>query len=374
MTRLFDAISLRATQLANRIIVSPMCQYSAHDGCASPWHSVHLGGLAIGGAGLLFVEATAVTPEGRITPACLGLWSDANERALQGVVQLIRELSPIRLGIQLAHAGRKGSSQVPWDGGQLIAPGDGGWMPCAPSAIAHSPHESPPRSMSRDELAATREAFVAAARRAQRLGFDAVELHCAHGYLMHEFLSPVANRRDDEYGGSLVNRMRFPLEVFDAVRAALGIDIPLGVRISATDWLEHEDVPSWNLAESTAFCLELKQHGCDWIDVSSGGISPRQKIALGPGYQVPFAQAIKHSVEIPTFAVGMITTSEQAEAILANGQADCVALARAMLYDPRWAWHAANAQGGQVAAPEQYWRCLPSGSAHIFGDTHMGSR
>lgn len=374
MTRLFDPISLRATPLANRIIVSPMCQYSAHQGSASPWHSVHLGGLAIGGAGMLFVEATAVTAEGRITPGCLGLWSDDNERALQKVVELIRAVSPIKLGIQLAHAGRKGSSEVPWKGGQLIAPGDGGWVPLAPSAIAHSPHELPPRAMSRAELSATRDAFVAAARRAACLGFDAIELHCAHGYLMHEFLSPVANQREDEYGGSLANRMRFPLEVFDAVRAVLRDDIPLGVRISATDWLEYENACSWTLDDSIAFGHALKAHGCDWIDVSSGGISPRQKISLGPQYQVPFSQAIRQSVEIPTFAVGLITTSAQADAIIAAGQADCVALARAMLYDPRWAWHAASEQHAQLVAPPQYWRCLPSGSGHIFGDTPIGGR
>ncbi len=372
MSRLFEPISFRGLTLPNRIMVSPMCQYSARDGSATAWHHAHLGSLALSGAALLCIEATAVTPEARITPGCLGLWSDANEAALASVVAMVREVAPIKLAIQLAHAGRKGSSREPWHGGQQIPVAHGGWVAEAPSAIAHAEGETPPRALTRDDLRRLREAFAAAARRAARIGFDAIEIHMAHGYLLHEFLSPVANRRDDEYGGSLANRMRFPLEVFDAVRAAFPDGRPVGVRVSATDWLDGEE--SWTLEQTIEVVRQLKARGCDWVDVSSGGISPRQKIALGPGYQVPFADAVRRATGLPTIAVGLITEPAQAEAIVVEGRADMVALARGFLYDPRWPWHAAAALGGTVQAPRQYWRALPRRCEPIFGDITLGQR
>jgi 2,4-dienoyl-CoA reductase-like NADH-dependent reductase (Old Yellow Enzyme family) len=348
-----------------------MCQYSAKDGTASDWHLIHLGHLALGGAGVLFVEATAVNAEGRITPGCLGLYSDANESALARVVREVRARSPIALGIQLAHAGRKASSRVPWDGGTLIPAGEGGWLPVAPSAVAHSEGEPAPHALTRPELEALKRDFAAAARRAERIGFDAIEIHAAHGYLLHEFLSPVSNRRTDEYGGSLENRMRLVLEVFETMRGAWPERKPIGVRVSASDWLEG----GWDLAQTIALARALKARGCDWIDASSGGISPAQRIRLGPGYQVPFADSIRKQAAIPTIAVGLITEPRQAEDIVAAGQADMVALARAMLYDPRWAWHAAAELGAQVWAPEQYWRCAPHGlNAPVLRGARTGQR
>ena len=367
---LFSPLRLRGLTLLNRIIVSPMCQYSAEEGSANDWHLIHLGHLALGGAALLCVEATAVEAIGRITPGCHGLYSDENERALARVVEAIRRHSPIKLAIQLAHAGRKGSSEVPWRGGMLIPPEQGGWRPVAPSALPQHPQERAPVALDRAGITRIRNAFVEAARRALRLGFDALELHSAHGYLLHEFLSPISNQRDDEYGRTRENRMRFPLEVFEAVRVAWPADKPLGVRISSTDWVDG----GWDLENSIVFARELKARGCDWIDCSSGGVSPQQKILLGPGYQVPFARRIRAEVGIATIGVGLITDTKQAEAIVASGDADMVAMARAMLYDPRWAWHAAAALGGEVHAPEQYWRCAPREAGRIFGDTKLGMR
>ena len=364
MPRLFDPIALRGLTLPNRIMVSPMCQYSAVDGNATAWHVAHLGGLALGGAGLLCVEATAVTPEGRITPGCLGLWSDENEAALAQVVRIVRGASPIKLALQLAHAGRKGSSAVPWRGGQLLSPADGGWVPEAPSALPHHPGEPAPRAMTRDDLVRVKQAFVASARRAVRLGFDALELHAAHGYLLHEFLSPIANHRTDEHGGSLENRLRYPLEVFEALREAVPAAIPIGVRLSATDWVDGE--PSWTLDQTIALAQRLAAGGVDWLDVSSGGMSPRQKIAAGPGYQVPLAEAVKRSTGVATIAVGMISEAHQADQIISGGSADMIALARAMLYDPRWVWHAAEQLGQQIEGPPQYWRMLPAGKNRLF--------
>lgn len=372
MPALFEPLSLRGLPLANRIVVSPMCQYSAVDGCATAWHDAHLLSLAGSGAALLCLEATAVTRDGRITPGCLGLWDDACAAALQPVLQRVRATAPIKLALQLAHAGRKASSHVPWDGGQLIPVAQGGWLPRAPSAVPHGQDEPPPAPLTRDELSRLREDFAEAARRAAQLGFDALELHMAHGYLLHQFLSPVANRRDDEFGGTLAGRMRFPLQVFDAVRSAFPADRPVGVRVSATDWLDSE--ASWTLEQTIALAQALRERGCDWIDVSSGGISPRQRIAPAAGYQVPFAQAVRQATGLPTMAVGLITEPQQAEAIVAEGRADLVALGRAMLYDPRWPWHAAAALGGTVQGPPQYWRALPRAAAHIFGDIAFGQR
>jgi len=367
---LFSPIRLRDLALPNRIVVSPMCQYSAEDGSATDWHLIHLGHLSLGGAALLFVEATGVEAIGRITPGCLGLYSDENERALGRVVAAIRRHSPIALGIQLAHAGRKASSALPWRGGQLIPPDRGGWRPVAPSAVTITPEEPAPVALDRAGLTRIREAFVSSARRAERLGFEAIELHSAHGYLLHEFLSPIANRRADEYGGARENRMRFPLEVFDAVREVWPAGKPLGVRVSSTDWIEG----GWDIEDSVAYAAELKRRGCDWIDCSSGGVSPLQRIPLGPGYQVPFARRVRAEVGITTIGVGLITDVAQAEEIVASGAADMVALARGMLYDPRWAWHAAATLGAEVHAPQPYWRCPPREAGRIFGDTKVGQR
>lgn len=352
---LFQPIQLRGLALKNRIVVSPMCQYSAVDGNASDWHLIHLGHLALGGAGLLVLEATAVDPAGRITRDCLGLWSDTNEAALRAVLDVVRRHSPMSLAIQLAHAGRKASSRRPWDGGGQLAPKDGGWECVAPSAAPHADGELAPRALSAGELPELVAAFVRAAERAERLGFDAIELHAAHGYLLHQFLSPIANRRDDAYGGSLESRMRFPLEVVAAVRSAWPADRPLGVRVSATDWVEG----GWDIDQTLVLAEELRRLGVDWIDASSGGVSPRQSTPLGPGYQVPLAAAIRSSSGIPTIAVGLITEPHQAEEIVASGQADMVALARGMLSDPRWAWHAAAELGATAFAPAQYWRAAP---------------
>lgn len=373
MSRLFDSLSLRSLTLANRIMVSPMCQYSATDGNAGPWHYAHLGSLALSGAGLVCLEATAVTREGRITPGCLGLWCEGNEAALATVIAMMRAAAPgIKLAIQLAHAGRKASSQAPWQGGHLIPTSDGGWPPLAPSPLPHSEGEPPPQELSRDEIDALPHAFADSAVRAARLGFDAIEIHMAHGYLLHQFLSPVANRRVDDYGGSLDHRVRLPLQVFDAVRTAFPAERPVGVRVSATDWLEGED--AWTLENAVELARRLKERGCDWVDVSSGGISPRQRIRPGPGYQVPFAEAIKRATGMTTIAVGLITQPKQAEAIVADGRADMVALARAMLFDPRWPWRAAVELGGLVSVPHQYWRSLPREASHAFGPTTFGQR
>lgn len=362
MSNLFSPITLGAQVLDNRIVISPMCQYSADEGRASDWHRIHLGHLALSGAGLMFIEATAVAPEGRISPDDLGLWSGDTEAALADVLQSVRQYSPIPIGIQLAHAGRKASTAAPWVGGQSIAPANGGWQTVAPSALPYAADDAPPLALDETELTRIRNDFVAAAQRAHRLGLDVIELHAAHGYLLHQFLSPLSNSRDDHYGGTLENRMRFPLQVFDAIRASVPSDMPVGIRISATDWVDG----GWDIEQSVAFAKELQHHGCAFIDVSSGGLSPLQKIPVGPGYQVVFAEQIRRETGLPTVAVGLITEPEQAETILASGQADMVALARGMLYDPRWPWHAAAQLGSQVNAPNQYWLAQPRVLKDLF--------
>jgi NADPH2 dehydrogenase len=371
---LFSPYALRDLELHNRALVSPMCQYSADDGSATDWHLIHLGTLTQSGAGLVLIEATAVSAVGRITPGCLGLYSDANEAALARVLAAIRPHANTPIGIQLAHAGRKGSSARPWHGGQLLGAGEGGWTPLAPSALPHKAGEAPPQAMSLADIRQVVNDFAAATVRAARRGLAASELHCAHGYLLHQFLSPVSNRRDDAYGGSRENRLRLPLEVFDAVRAAWPAGRPLGVRVSASDWLEHLDTPSWTIEDTLALAEALKQRGCDWIDVSSGGISPLQKIALGPGYQVPFARRVKHETGLATMAVGLITEPRQAEAIIAAGDADLFAMARALLWNPRWVWHAAAELGGQVLPPPQYGRAAPREHAQLFAKVPLGMR
>ena len=370
MSALFSPIKLRGLTLKNRVVVSPMCQYSADDGVATDWHFTHINNLALSGASMFCIEATHVEAIGRITPGCRGLYSDACEAALKQILSSVRKHSSTAIAMQLAHAGRKASSARPWDGGQLIPQSEGGWQTVAPSALPHKEGEAAPLALDAAGLKRIRDAFVDSAKRAARLGIDAIELHGAHGYLMHQFLSPISNKRTDEYGGSLENRMRFPLEVFDAVRAAFPADKPVGVRVSSSDWIEG----GWDIAQTIEYAKELKKRGVDWIDASSGGVSPLQKIPLGPGYQVPFAQAIKEATGVTTIAVGLITEAKQAEEIVASGKADMVALARAMLYDPRWGWHAAAELGGTVEAPPQYWRSQPSTQKALFGATTFGTR
>jgi 2,4-dienoyl-CoA reductase-like NADH-dependent reductase (Old Yellow Enzyme family) len=370
MSALFSPFTLRSITLPNRIVVSPMCQYSAERGEPNTWHLIHLSTLALSGAGMLCIEGTAVEPDGRITSADLGLWDDATEAAFRPVLEAVRKYSKVPVTVQLAHAGRKGSSRVPWEGGQQIPLSGGGWLADAPSALEHQEGETKPSALDSAGLARIRTAFAASTKRAARLGFDGIEIHGAHGYLLHEFLSPVSNRRTDEYGGSLANRLRFPLEVFDAVRAAFPADKPVGVKVSATDWVEG----GWDLGQTIEFAKALKQRGADWITASSGGVSPLQKIAVAPGYQVPFAEAIRKAADITTIAVGLITDPQQAEDIIATGKADLVALARAMLYDPRWPWHAAAQLGATVEAPPPYWRSQPHGQKGLFGDAPIGQR
>jgi 2,4-dienoyl-CoA reductase-like NADH-dependent reductase (Old Yellow Enzyme family) len=370
MASLFSPFPVRNLTLPNRIMVSPMCQYSAQGGKPNAWHFMHLLNLAVSGTGLLCVEGTAVEPIGRITPGDLGLWDDETEAAFKPILDAIRKYSKIAVAIQLAHAGRKGSSHVPWDGGALISASEGGWQTVAPSPIEHKDGEEKPAALDAAGMARIRLAFVEAARRAERLGFDAIEIHGAHGYLIHEFLSPISNRRTDEYGGTLENRLRFPLEIFEAVRAAFPTSKPVGIKVSATDWLDG----GWDLAQTIEFAKELKKRGVDWITASSGGISPLQKIAIGHNYQVPFAEGIKTSAEVNTIAVGLITEPQQAEDIIASGKADLVALARAFLYDPRWPWHAAAELGATVEAPPPYWRSQPRGLEGLFGKTVSGLR
>jgi 2,4-dienoyl-CoA reductase-like NADH-dependent reductase (Old Yellow Enzyme family) len=331
MSALFSPIQLRGLKLPNRIMVAPMCQYSAENGEANDWHFTHINTLSLSGAAMFCIEATHVEAIGRITPGCLGLWSDATEAALKPIIASVRKHSKTAIAMQLAHAGRKGSSHVPWDGGQQIPLGEGGWQTEGPSAVPHKEGELAPLAFDTPGLGRVRDAFVAAARRAERLGLDALELHSAHGYLLHQFLSPIANKRTDQYGGSLQNRMRYPLEVFDAIREVFPAHKPVGIKVSATDWVEG----GWDLAQTIEYAKELKKRGLDWIDVSSGGVSPLQKIPLAPGYQVPSAQAVREATGLTTMAVGLITEAKQAEEIVASGKADMVALARGMLYDPR---------------------------------------
>lgn len=362
-TTLFSPLKVGPLELKNRIVIAPMCQYSAENGQMTDWHLIHLGQLALSGAAVLTIEATAVTPEGRITYGDVGLYSDDCEKAMQRVLNGIRKCSAMPIAIQLAHAGRKASSEVPWKGGHQIAPdAPNGWKTVAPSAVAFREAYDAPAALDHAGLKRIRDAFADAARRADRLGIDAVQIHAAHGYLLHEFLSPLSNLRTDEYGGSLENRMRFPLEVFEAVRAAWPTSKPLTVRVSGTDWKEG----GWDAESTVAFAKALEARGADAIHVSSGGLASDAKMSIGPGYQVPFARAVKQAVKIPVVAVGLITEFEQAEEILKAGDADLIALARGMLYNPRWPWHAAAHFGETVDAPSQYLMSKPHGVKTLF--------
>lgn len=359
MSRLFSPITLGPLTMANRIVVAPMCQYASTDGLANDWHVQHWGVLAQSGAGLLLTEATAVMPEGRISWADLGLYDDACEAAFAQALASVRRWSPMPVGVQLAHAGRKASTHRPWEhGGQAIAPdAPHGWQVVAPSPLPYAEGGPVPQALDTAGIARVVQAFADAARRAARLGLEAIELHAAHGYLLHQFLSPLSNHRSDAYGGPLEHRMRLLLEVFDAVRAAVPDTMTVGVRISATDWVDG----GWDLAQSIALARALDARGCHYLHVSSGGLHPAQRIPLAPGYQLPFAEAIRREVAMPVIGVGLITTPEQAEAALAQGQADAIALARALLYDPRWPWHAAAALGATVATSPRFLRAVPHG-------------
>ena len=351
---LFSPLTLRGTTFPNRVWVSPMCQYSAADGLAGDWHLAHLGALATGGAGLVLTEATAVTPEGRISPEDLGLWSAAHADALRRIVAFAHDQGTL-IGVQLAHAGRKASTYAPWRGRDSVTPADGGWRTVAPSALAFGRYAEP-RAMTRADIESTVVAFADAARRALDVGFDVVEIHAAHGYLLHQFLSPLSNHRDDAYGGDLVGRMRFPLEVVTAVRSVWPADRPLLVRVSATDW-----VPGgWDLDSTVELARHLALRGVDLVDCSSGGLDPGQRIDLAPGYQVPFAERVRRDAGVATSAVGLITEPDQAEQVVSSGQADAVMLARALLREPRWPLLAAHALGAEVAWPPQYLRARPS--------------
>jgi len=362
MSKLFESIKLGSLTLANRIVIAPMCQYSAEHGKATSWHHAHLGQLSFSGAGLLILEATAVEDVGRISPQDLGLWNDETEEAMASLVTSLRENSDISLGIQLGHAGRKASCYAPWEGGTQISAKLGGWQTVAPSAVGFADTDNAPEAMSLERISALKQAFVDSAKRADKLGFDLIELHGAHGYLLHQFLSPLSNQRTDQYGGSLENRMRLLLEIYQELRQVFSANKPIGVRISATDW-----VPGgWDVEQSIELSKALEKLGCSYIHVSSGGLSTQQKIAVGPNYQVPFAQSIKQAVDIPVIAVGLITEPEQAEAIVSTGQADMIALARGVLYNPRWPWHAAAKLGAKVSAPKQYWRSEPHNVKGLF--------
>ena len=358
---LFSKYKMRDLDLSNRIVVSPMGQYSAENGCATDWHMMHLGHLAVSGAALLFTEATAVNLPGRLSTSDLGLWSDENEEALARVIAFCRKHGGAKLGSQLYHGGRKSSITTAWQGQKSVPVDKGGWHPHSPSDVPY-PGRNMPVMLDEAGIKATIEDFAVAAQRADRVGFDVIEIHGAHGYLIHNFLSPFANKRTDAYGGSLQGRMRFAIEVFEAIRKVWPERKPLGMRISATDWVEG----GWTLDDSVVLAAVLKTRGCDYITASSGGSVPEQELKVGPGYQVPFAERIRREAGIATMAVGLITEPRQADQIIASGQADLVALGRGMLFNPRWPWHAAMELGEPVYYPPQYERSHPKMRAGDF--------
>ncbi|RAI03809.1 oxidoreductase [Acuticoccus sediminis] len=362
---LFSPITIGSKTLANRIVIAPMCTYSATDGEMTDWHLIHLGNLAMSAAAVLTIEATAVVPEGRISYGDVGLWDDRTEAAMKRVLDGVRKWSSMPIAIQLAHAGRKASHEVPWKGGRQIHPDKpNGWQTFGPSAIPNMPDDVPPIALDEAGLQRIRDGFADAARRAARLGIDAVQIHAAHGYLLNAFLSPLSNQRTDDYGGSRENRMRFPLEIFDVVRANFPADRPVTVRISGSDWMDG----GWSVDDAVALAVALEARGCDAIHVSSGGISPNQQIPIGPNYQVPLARAVKQAVKVPVVAVGLITDYDQAEAIVATGDADMIALARGILYDPRWPWHAAAHLGVKIRVANQYLRSQPRRYKELFAE------
>ncbi len=362
-SQLFSPIVLRGLTLPNRVVVSPMCQYAAENGSANDWHLLQLGQFSFGGSGaLVMTEATAVVPEGRISPMDLTLCSDENEAALKRVIDFCKQFGPAKHGIQLGHAGRKASTNPPPYGGKPLKATEGAWQTVAPSPLPFGEGWHTPRALSVAEIADVREAFVAAVIRADRIGYDVVELQVCHGYLLHEFLSPLSNQRDDSYGGCLDNRMRLTLEVFAAMREAWPPHKPMGVRISATDWIEG----GWDVGQSVELGGRLKTLGCDFIDVSSGALDPRQKIPIGPAYQAPLAEAVRRGAGIPTMAVGLITRAREAEAIIVEGRADFISMGRGAMWDPRWAWHAAEELGAEAPYAAKSMPCHPSSRPWIF--------
>lgn len=366
MTLLFQPIQFGSLQLANKIVIAPMCQYSANEqGELSCWHEQQWANYALSGAGMCIVEATAVQAAGRISYADLGLWNDMQRAQMKALLHKVKSISPMPFAVQLAHAGRKASTDKPWQGiGQFAPNEEHGWQTVSASELPFQSHEHPPHALTQDEIQQVIAAFASAAVRAVDAGFDLIEIHAAHGYLLHQFMSPLSNHRQDEYGGSLENRIRLTLEVFQAIQNAVPQGYPIGVRISATDWMD--DAEGWNVESSVGLAKALEHLGAAYIHVSSGGLHVDQKIDLHAGYQTPFAHAIKQAVKIPVIAVGLITEAMQAEGILQYEQADAIAIARAILYDPRWPWHAAAELGEKIEIAPQYLRCQPHGFRTLF--------
>lgn len=366
MALLFQPIQFGSLKLNNKIVIAPMCQYSATEqGEVTYWHEQQWANYALSGAGMCIIEATAVQPEGRISYADLGLWNDLQRAQMKALLAKVKSLSSMPVAIQLAHAGRKASTDKPWDGKGQFKPNEAhGWQTVSASEIPFQPHEHAPHALTKDEIQKVIQDFADAAVRAVDAGFDLIELHAAHGYLLHQFMSPLSNSRDDEYGGSFENRIRLTLEVLQAIKNAVPADYPVGVRISATDWMDGKD--SWDIESSVGLSKALQQLGAVYIHVSSGGLHAQQQIEIGANYQVPFAHAIKQAVNIPVIAVGLITEATQAEHILQTGQADAIGLARAMLYDPRWPWHAAATLDATIEISPQYLRCQPHGLKSLF--------
>jgi len=359
---LFAPITLRSLTLKNRIVVSPMCQYNSDNGTANDWHLMHLGQFSLGAGALVMTESTHVSAEGRISLKCAGMYSDENEAAMKRVIDFCRKYGVTAHGLQLGHAGRKGSTLPPAQGGKPLKPEEGAWQTIAPSPLPYAPDWHVPREMTKADIARVREEFVQATRRAERIGYDLVEMHAGHGYLGHEFLSPLSNKRTDEYGGKLENRMRFPLETFAAMRAAWPADKPMGVRISVTDWVEG----GWDADQSVVFAKELKKLGCDYIDISSGALDPRQQVPFAPGYNIPFAAKVKKESGLPTMCVGLITSARECEDFIASGKTDFVVLARGMMWNPRFAWHAAEELGADAPYAPKYMACHPKMRPQIF--------
>ncbi len=359
---LFSPITLRGLTLANRVVVSPMCQYESVDGSATDWHLQHLGSFSLGCAGLVMTEMTNVNAVGRISLKCAGLYSDANEAALKRVIDFCKKYGVAKHGLQIGHAGRKGSTHVPAAGGKPLNPEEGAWETLAPSAIPFGEGWHIPREMTKAEMKSTLDDYVSFTKRAERVGYDLLELHGGHGYLVHQFLSPLSNQRKDEYGGSLENRMRYPLEIFAAVRAAWPADKPLGIRISAVDWVEGGTA----IEDTVAFAKELKKLGCDYADISSGQLDARQKIPFAPAYNAPFSERVRRETGIPTMTVGFITKAQEAEDIIASGKADFICIGRAAMWDPRWAWHAAEELGAETPYAPKTMPAHPTMRPQVF--------
>lgn len=359
---LFTPIKLRGLTLDNRLVVSPMCQYISDDGCANDWHLVHYGHFSLGAAGLVMTEATNVNAVGRITYKCAGMYSDEQEAAMKRVIDFCKKFGVAAHGIQLAHAGRKGSTVPPAQGGRPLSKEEGAWETVAPSAIPFGDGWHTPRALTKDEMNQIKEDFVNSVKRSHRVGYDLIEFHAGHGYLIHQFLSPLSNQRTDEYGGSLENRMRFPLEVFAAMRSAWPSEKPMGARVSATDWVDGGFTPE----ETVVFARELKKLGCDYIDVSSGQLDARQKIPFAPSFNVPFSEMVRREADVATMAVGLITTADEAERIVADGQADFVCIGREAMWNPRFAWHAANKLGAETRHAQKYTPSTPAMRPQVF--------